>query len=208
MSDVTIKYKGQSIATMDATSSKTLHTQGKYCEGDIGVEYVKPVAPSGTKQISITENGTTTEDVAAYANAEITVNVQGGGSSIQLLGTITVPSDTRAVSIDTTPYNSYDFYFCIIDATLTASDWIYVVKNGTSPEGGAYSGQSAEHVGLLFSTTKAYFSSKVYFTIIAENLVSASNNAPDNVLIYTYSAGKQFMAGSTFKIYGGNYADM
>lgn len=35
--------------------------------------------PSGTKSITITENGTTTEDVAAYANAEITVNVQGGG---------------------------------------------------------------------------------------------------------------------------------
>lgn len=36
-------------------------------------------APTGTKQISITANGTTTEDVAAYANAEITVNVPGGG---------------------------------------------------------------------------------------------------------------------------------
>ena len=34
--------------------------------------------PTGTKQISITQNGTTTEDVAAYANAEITVNVSGG----------------------------------------------------------------------------------------------------------------------------------
>lgn len=37
--------------------------------------------PTGTKQISITANGTTTEDVAAYANAEITVDVQGGGGS-------------------------------------------------------------------------------------------------------------------------------
>lgn len=37
------------------------------------------VTPTGTKQISITENGTTTEDVTNYANAEITVNVQGGG---------------------------------------------------------------------------------------------------------------------------------
>lgn len=35
--------------------------------------------PTGTKQINITQNGTTTEDVAAYANAEITVDVQGGG---------------------------------------------------------------------------------------------------------------------------------
>ena len=42
MSDVTIIYKGQPIATMDATGSKTLNTQGNLCEDDIGVEYVKP----------------------------------------------------------------------------------------------------------------------------------------------------------------------
>lgn len=33
--------------------------------------------PTGTKQISITQNGTITEDVTNYANAEITVNVSG-----------------------------------------------------------------------------------------------------------------------------------
>lgn len=38
------------------------------------------VTPTGTKQISITQNGTTTEDVSAYANAEIAVNVQGSGT--------------------------------------------------------------------------------------------------------------------------------
>lgn len=37
--------------------------------------------PTGTKQISITQNGTTTEDVTNYANAEITVNVSGGGEA-------------------------------------------------------------------------------------------------------------------------------
>ena len=31
--------------------------------------------PSGTKEISITQNGTTTENVSAYASAEITANV-------------------------------------------------------------------------------------------------------------------------------------
>lgn len=82
MSDVTIKYKGQSIATMDASGTKTLGTQGKYCEGDIAVEYAKPAGPTGTKQISITQNGTTTEDVAAYANAEISVNVSGVGDTL------------------------------------------------------------------------------------------------------------------------------
>ena len=40
--------------------------------------------PTGTKQISISQNGTTTEDVSAYASAEITVNVptSGGGSDL------------------------------------------------------------------------------------------------------------------------------
>lgn len=37
--------------------------------------------PTGTKQITIAENGTVTEDVTNYASAEITVNVQGGGGA-------------------------------------------------------------------------------------------------------------------------------
>ena len=36
-------------------------------------------SPTGTKQISIAQNGTTTEDVSAYASAEINVQVSGGG---------------------------------------------------------------------------------------------------------------------------------
>ena len=38
------------------------------------------ITPTGTKQISITQNGTTTEDVTNYASAEITVNVSGGSN--------------------------------------------------------------------------------------------------------------------------------
>ena len=40
--------------------------------------------PTGTKQIAITQNGTVTEDVAAYANAEITVNVSGGSDTLKI----------------------------------------------------------------------------------------------------------------------------
>jgi hypothetical protein len=46
--------------------------------------------PTGTKQISINQNGTTTEDVTNYANAEITVDVQGGGGG----GFTTIASGT------------------------------------------------------------------------------------------------------------------
>lgn len=46
MSDVTITYKGLPIATMDASGTKTLTTQGKYCEDNIAVAYVKPSGDS------------------------------------------------------------------------------------------------------------------------------------------------------------------
>lgn len=42
MADVTLTYKGSTIAEMNASGNKILKTSGKYCEGDIGVSYVKP----------------------------------------------------------------------------------------------------------------------------------------------------------------------
>ena len=42
MADVTLTYKGSTMAAMSNTGNKTLKTSGKYCEGDIGVSYVKP----------------------------------------------------------------------------------------------------------------------------------------------------------------------
>jgi len=75
MAEVQISYKGSAIAQMNASGTKTLLTEGKYLEDDVTVEYTRPSAPSGTKNISITQNGTTTEDVTAYASAQITANV-------------------------------------------------------------------------------------------------------------------------------------
>ena len=60
MAGVTIGYKGNTIATIQGSGSKTLKTAGKYCEGDISVDYVQEggggITPTGTK--SITANGT------------------------------------------------------------------------------------------------------------------------------------------------------
>lgn len=47
MSDITINYKGSAIATMDASGTKTLLTEGKYCEDDLEVVYVKPGGGGG-----------------------------------------------------------------------------------------------------------------------------------------------------------------
>ena len=65
------------------------------------------ITPTGTKQISITENGTTTQDVTNYASAEITVNVEssGGGDADGIIdGTITNLT-SNATSIRSNVFN-------------------------------------------------------------------------------------------------------
>ena len=56
------------------------------------------ITPTGTKQISITQNGTTTEDVTQYANAEVIVNVPTTGQAIT--GTFT-GDDSATVNLQT-----------------------------------------------------------------------------------------------------------
>lgn len=60
MADVSIKYKGNEIATMNASGTKTLLTSGKYCEGDISVDYVKPVSYVKLAEQEFTVNTTST----------------------------------------------------------------------------------------------------------------------------------------------------
>lgn len=59
MADVTISYKGESIATMDASGTKKLNTSGKYCEGDITVQYTDPEKPTQTKSVTPSESAQT-----------------------------------------------------------------------------------------------------------------------------------------------------
>jgi len=47
MADVTLTYKGETIAELNDSGSKTIRTAGRFCEADIGVEYVKPSGGGG-----------------------------------------------------------------------------------------------------------------------------------------------------------------
>ena len=74
MSDITINYKGSSIATMDASGTKTLLTEGKYCEDDIEIVYVSPGGGGGTQTISFldwTQQGSTNTGAFQSSNTRI-----------------------------------------------------------------------------------------------------------------------------------------
>ena len=82
--------------------------------------------PTGTKQISISQNGTTTEDVAAYANAEITVNVSGGGGTNYLDYATKIvfgknfPSATPDISLPLVTDAADMFYFSDVTCPYTS----------------------------------------------------------------------------------------
>lgn len=65
MPDVAISYKGSQIATMDASGTKTLNTQGKYCEGNIIVQYSKPASQMDYQILDFT--------LAAHQSSNVTI---------------------------------------------------------------------------------------------------------------------------------------
>lgn len=93
--DVTSGGGGSTLGTKTITQNGTYNATDDNLDGysEVTVNVSGGVTPTGTKQISITQNGTTTEDVTNYANAEITVNVSGGGGyTLDDLATGTQPS--------------------------------------------------------------------------------------------------------------------
>lgn len=111
----TIKYKGNTIASITTDSSKTLKTSGKYCEDDIIVENTKDgITPSGNKAITATTSTQTGIDVTNYATVSVaptpsetksvTTNGDVTPSSGKLLSkvTVNVPTGTARDSSDLT----------------------------------------------------------------------------------------------------------
>ena len=94
---VDVPSGSSTLTTKTITENGTYNASSDEADGYSSVTVNVP-QPSGTKQISITQNGTTTENVADYASAEITVNVPSSGYKT---GTITPAANTAEITIAT-----------------------------------------------------------------------------------------------------------
>lgn len=110
----TIAQKLANVATAKANIASAITNKG----GEVPTAFIEygdainsiptPAPPSGTKEVSISQNGTTTEDVAAYASAQISVNVPNtyaAGDEGKVVSNGALVSQT---SLTITENNTYD----------------------------------------------------------------------------------------------------
>ncbi len=95
MADITLTYKGSTIATINSSGTTTLGTSGKYCEDDITLQYVRPGG-----------GGTPTNMIANWDFHDGT----NGWSSINTQASISVSSGKLILTHNTTSNRNYGVY--------------------------------------------------------------------------------------------------
>lgn len=128
------------------------------------------VTPTGTKQITITQNGTTTENVTNYASAEIIVNVPtggGGGSDISpfkfVKGIITPSENTQALTFPCGDITTVVFFEAKV---VDYDNYISTDNNGMG-------------LGRVHYNYRPYFDNRAYNGSMGGNVLSVSNGALD-----------------------------
>lgn len=127
---------------------------------------------------------------------------QGGGGYFELLEEITVAEDVRAVNIDLTDYSGYRDLIIVENVTLSASDWMYYVRNGDTPSGGTYDNKTAGKYGVCFAWLQSPTDESFLSLTPSTDNFSLTRGKINNLYIYTYTASSRILTGGKFQIYG------
>lgn len=143
MADVTIKYKGANIATMDASGTKTLETSGKYCEGDVQVVYADPEKPTQSKTVTPTASGFTVSPDGGKVLSSVVINgdddliasnIRSGINIFGVDGTLVegiTPTGNKTIAATTTTQTDIDVTeYATVSVAPTPSETKSVTANG------------------------------------------------------------------------------
>lgn len=101
MANAITNIPGPALDTKSIIANGTYSAEDENLDGYSAVTVNVPtqgITPTGTKQVTVTENGTKTEDVTNYASVEILTSVTGGGISIDDLATKAAPSGSIVIT--------------------------------------------------------------------------------------------------------------
>lgn len=119
MSDVNINYKGASIATLDATGTKTLLTSGKYCEDNIDVVYARPQTALVPFAIRPDAELLRTYTFDQYAVADLGLTIPSYVTSAQTLKASASLSPTITVDLNNYRYIAVERFLTIPEYSVT-----------------------------------------------------------------------------------------
>ena len=170
MADLTIKFKGNPIVELSESGTKTLKTAGKYCEGDIIVEYAKPAGGDHTYQVghavSVLEvnmdmfetravehiikkyyyNGVLLPEIPAdvlaqYPYAWIRNNTRTGYYDLCLSSSLWYASDADTISTDS--YNTTGIQWYRVTKSAPEEVWVF---NQAWTSSGGFGNESDRHI--------------------------------------------------------------
>lgn len=140
-------------------------------------------------------------------------DVSGGGgdsSPLTKLETVTLSENVRNVRIDIeSDWRTYDALMVAVDVTFAGSDWLYWNIDATTLDSGKYMSQAISVVIPYYIASVPSGATKMVAVNSASYAVGGGTY-PLSSIQYLFFSGyaKDMLAGSSFTVWGYNYADL